>query len=105
MNYTDIIPIETPVVARSYVSGVVVGRLLGGSAGTVALAYWRWLRQWEGVGKGVGVGGEGSVYDLIASEMSVSQVGPYTIEITILQQADIMVISEAAYARLAQPDA
>jgi hypothetical protein len=99
MNYTETLRVGTPVVCRSYVSGVIVGRLHSGEAGVVALTHWRWLRRWEGVG------GEGSVYDLVTSDKTWSQAGPYAVEVTILQQADVMVISEEAYARLAQPAA
>jgi len=95
MQYGEYIKLGTPVVVRSYTSGVAVGRLAGGEAGTVVLTDWRWLRRWEGVGA------EGSVYDLVASDVVPSQRGPLTAETTILQQADVMVVSEAVYERLA----
>lgn len=96
MNYGELLEIGTPVVVRSYTSGVCVGRLHGGSGGCVALTDWRWLRRWENVG------GEGSVYDLVASDVTPSRRGPFSAEVTILQQADLMVVSEDAYTRLAK---
>ena len=95
MRYEDLIEIGTPVVARSYVSGVLVGRLVGGEVGTVALREWRWLRHWRAVGN------VGSVYDLVASGKGPVEASPLTEALTIVQQADVMVIDEAAYARLA----
>ena len=94
MRHTDFVNADSPVVARSYVSGVIAGRLVGGDGGTVALRDWRWLRGWEGVG------GEGSVYDLIQSDVVPSRRGPLTHEVGIFQQADIQVVSEAVYRRL-----
>lgn len=94
MNYTDILPVGTPGVVRSYASGIFVGRLAAGSGGTVVLTCWRWLRRWEGVG------GEGSVYDLVQSDKTPSRRGPYSESEHILQQADFLVISEKAYERL-----
>lgn len=96
MNCEDIIQAGNPVVVRSYVSGVIVGRLRSGAAGSVTLTDWRWIRRWEGVG------GEGSVYDLVQSDKAPTQRGPLTTGVTILQQADVMEISEAAYKRLAE---
>lgn len=96
MNLSDYLEIGSPVVVRSYVSGVIVGRLVGGSAGSAVLRDWRWLRTWEGVG------GEGSVYDLIQSKKAPTRRGPLTTETTVLQQADVMAITEEAYARLAK---
>ncbi len=95
MRHTDYVAVGTPVVVRSYVSGVVVGRLAGGEGGSVVLTDWRWLRRWEGVG------GEGSVYDLIASDVAPSRRGPLIASLTILQQADVLVVGDAAYSRLA----
>lgn len=95
MDYTQLIEIGAPVVVRSYTSGVIVGRLAGGEGGAVALTDWRWLRRWEGVG------GEGSVYDLVQSDKVPSRRGPLTASPTILQQADVFVVSEEAYERLA----
>ena len=94
MKYCELIEQGTPVVVRSYVSGVIVGRLHAGEVGTVALTDWRWLRRWSDVG------GEGSVYDLVQSDKAPTQRGPLTEGITLLQQADCLVISEEAYARL-----
>lgn len=79
LDYTHLIPTGTPVVVRSYTSGVVVGRLAAGAGGVVALTDWRWLRRWEGVG------GEGSVYDLIASTVTPQRRGPLTAELILLQ--------------------
>ncbi len=95
MQYTDYLPVGSPVVVRSYVSGVVVGRIVTGEAGTVVLRDWRWLRRWEGVG------GAGSVYDLIRSDKAPTQAGPLTPGQSILQQADAVAISEQTYKRLA----
>ena len=94
LDYTDILPAGTPVVVRSYTSGVLVGRLAAGCGGVVALTDWRWLRRWEGVG------GEGSVYDLIHSKAVPSRRGPRTAERVLLQQVDVMEVSEAVYERL-----
>jgi hypothetical protein len=94
MRYTEVIQVGSPVVLRSYVSGVIVGRLAGGDDGTVALTDWRWLRRWEGVGN------EGSVYDLVKSSKAPSRVGPLTAAVGVFQQADVMQIDESAYARL-----
>ena len=95
LDYTHLVPVGSPVVVRSYTSGVVVGRLAAGAGGVVALIDWRWLRRWEGVG------GEGSVYDLVASNVTPQRRGPLTAELTLLQQADVLVVSEAVYKRLA----
>ena len=91
----DVIERGASVVVRSYVSGVIVGRLRAGSAGSVALTDWRWIRCWEEVG------GEGSVYDLVASGKVPTQRGPLTAEVAVFQQADVMVVDEATYSRLA----
>ena len=91
----DLIEVGTPVVLRSYVSGVIVGRLRAGASGSVALVDWRWLRRWQGVG------GEGSVYDLVHSDKVPTRRGPLTVEVAVFQQADVMVIDEATYKRLA----
>lgn len=96
MNYLEILEIGTPVVVRSYVSGVFVGRLACGAGGVVGLTDWRWLRHWSGVG------GEGSVYALVASDVVPDQRGPFTAELTLLQQADVLVVSEKVYARLSK---
>src|SRR5690606_41025630 len=97
MQYTDILPIGAPVVVRTYVSGVVVGRLAAGEGGTVALTDWRWLRRWS-----LGQGNEGSVYDLIAHPTArPDRRGPLVAELTIVQQADVMAVSEETYQRLA----
>ena len=94
-GHENFLPIGSPVVVRSYVSGVMVGRLVGGESGTVVLERWRWLRRWEGVG------GEGSVYDLVAHGGSgVTRAGPATEARTILQQADVLAIGEDVYAQL-----
>lgn len=95
MNYTTVIKKDTPVVVRSYTSGVVVGRLFDGEQGTVVLTDWRWLRSWRGVG------GSGSIYDLVASDVVPHDRGPLTPDLSVLQQADVMVISDEAYRRLA----
>lgn len=97
MKYTDYIEGKTPVVVRSYTSGVVVGRLVAGEAGTVVLSHWRWLRRWENVGN------EGSVYDLVHSDQKPVRTGPFAEGTTILQQADVMEIDETTYTRLASP--
>jgi hypothetical protein len=94
VHITDYLQVGTPVVVRSYVSGVVVGRLVGGGDGSVVLEDWRWLRRWEGVG------GEGSVYDLVQSNVVPSRRGPRTAEKTIVQQADVLTVSEAVFERL-----
>jgi hypothetical protein len=96
MNYLTYLEPGTAVVARSYVSGILVGRIHCGAGGVVGLTEWRWIRRWEGVG------GEGSVYDLVRSGVTPSRRGPFTEELTLVQQADIMVISEDAYERLAK---
>ena len=95
LDYTHLVPVGTPVVARSYTSGVVVGRLAAGAGGVVGLTHWRWLRRWEGVG------GEGSVYDLVASNVVPQRRGPLTEGLTLLQQADVLAVSEDVYKRLA----
>lgn len=94
LDYTDILPVGTPVVVRSYTSGVFVGRLRAGADGVVVLTDWRWLRHWEGVG------GEGSVYDLVHSGKVPTRRGPLVAEEKILQQADCLRVTEAVYARL-----
>lgn len=94
VKHTDYIQIGTPVVVRSYVSGVFVGRLAGGEAGTVLITDWRWLRRWEGVGR------EGSVYDLIHSDKAPTRWGPRIADMHMLQQADAIVVSEECYTRL-----
>ena len=94
MKHADYISLGSPVAIRSYVSGVFVGLLHGGEGGTVVLTNWRWLRRWEGVGN------DGSVYDLVASDVTPQQRGPFTETPVILQQADVMVISDEAYERL-----
>ena len=91
MRHTDYIQVGSPVVVRSYVSGVFAGRLMGGEGGSVAIYDWRWLRRWSGVG------GQGSVYDLIRSGKRPDQRGPFTPEVTVLQQADVCSVSEACY--------
>ena len=95
MDYTAFIGVGTPVVVRSYTTGVVVGRLAGGEGGAVALTAWRWLREWRDVG------GAGSVYDLVSSGVTPQERGPLTESATVLQQADVFAIDEAAYERLA----
>ena len=95
LDYTHLISVGTPVVVRSYTSGVVVGRLAAGAGGVVGLTHWRWLRRWEGAG------GEGSVYDLVASSVRPQRRGPLTESLTLLQQADVMTVSEDTYKRLA----
>jgi len=95
MDYMSYIKAGTPVIVRSYTSGVVCGRIQGGERGSVVLSDWRWIRRWEGVG------GEGSVYDLIHSGKAPTRRGPLAEETTILQQADVMEISEEAYKRIA----
>ena len=94
MNHTDYIKRGAAVVLRTYTSGVVVGRLQGGEDGSVALQPWRWLRRWEDVG------GEGSVYDLVNSDKAPTRRGPLTDTVVILQQADVMEVSEECYERL-----
>ena len=94
VKHTDYIQVGTPVVVRSYVSGVFVGKLAGGEAGSVMLTGWRWLRRWEGVG------GEGAVYNLVNSKKAPTRGGPLFDEPTILQQADVMVVDEECYTRL-----
>jgi len=97
MRYEDFIPVGSPVVVRCYVSGIVVGRLAGGEGGTVALTDWRWLRRWSGL-----EGTEGSVYDLVADPTCrPDRRGPLTKDLTVLQQADVMLVSEDVYQRLA----
>ena len=96
MRHEELIQLGTPVVARSYTSGIFVGRLAGGEGGTVALRDCRWLRRWKGVG------GEGSIYDLIASDETPFRRGPVMIGPQILQQADVTPISEACYKRLVE---
>ncbi len=91
----DLIQTGSPVVVRSYVSGVVVGRIRAGGLGSVALTDWRWLRRWEGVG------GEGSVYDLVRSSVVPIRRGPLTADVAVFQQADVMQIDEETYKRLA----
>lgn len=95
MEYTDIIPINTPVVIRSYTSGVLVGRIQAGEKGVVVLTDWRHLREWSNVGE------QGSVYNLINSKV-VPVRSPLMTEKTIVQQADVIVVSEEAYERLAK---
>ena len=95
MNYTDYVKVGTPVLVRSYVSGVFVGLLAGGEAPVVVLSDRRWLRSWEGVG------GEGSVYDLIGSDVTPSRRGPLLHGTAVIQQADVDVIDRATYERLA----
>ena len=95
MRHTEYIKVGSAVVVRSYTSGVFVGRLVGGEAGTVVLGERRWLRRWEGVG------GEGSVYDLVKSDKTPSRRGPLQDGVCTLQQADVMTISEECYQRLA----
>ena len=100
MRHTEYVAVNTPVVVRGYVSGIIVGRLTGGESGSVILTDWRWIRSWQGVGQ------EGSVYDLVYGPNNVKPTdrGPGPIpEMTIIQQADVMLISEDAYARLAGP--
>jgi hypothetical protein len=94
LNYTDVLPVGAPVVVRSYVSGVFVGRLRAGEAGVVVLAEWRHLRSWTNAG------GQGSVYNLVHASTPTIDAGPLTAEETILQQADVLAISEECYARL-----
>ncbi len=94
VKISDVIPLQSPVVLRSYTSGVIVGRLEGGENGTAAVSNWRWLRRWTGVGN------EGSVYDLVNSTVSPSRRGPFTPTVGVFQEADVMVISEEAYVRL-----
>jgi hypothetical protein len=93
--YTTILPVGSPVVVRSYVSGVIAGRLAHCEDGTVALTDWRWLRSWRGVG------GEGSIYDLVRSGKRPERAGPLVAEMTIVQQADVVSVSEDVYTRLA----
>ena len=95
MDYTQWIKAGSPVVVRSYVSGILVGKLSGGEAGVVVLTDWRWIRRWEGVG------GEGSVYDLVQSGKAPTRAGPFISARKIVQQADVLEIDEATYARLA----
>ena len=96
IRINEIVKIGTPVVVRSYVSGVIVGRLHGGEIGAVVLIDWRWLRYWEGSG------GEGSVYDLVHSDVTPSQRGPFMDTVALFSQADVMEISESCYERLAK---
>jgi len=97
MRYEDFIPVGSPVVVRCYVSGIVVGRLAGGEGGTVALTDWRWLRRWS-----LEEGSEGSVYDLVAHPTArPDRRGPLTKDLTVLQQADVMMVTEEVYQRLA----
>jgi len=97
MRYEDLIPVGAPVVVRRYVSGIVVRRLAGGEGGTVALADWRWLRRWSGL-----EGPEGSVDDLVAAPTCrPDRRGPLTKALTILQQADVLLVDEDTYERLA----
>ena len=95
-SYTQIVKQGTPVVVRSYTSGVVVGKLVSGSSGVVSVNQWRHLRKWRDVG------GEGSVYDLIKSDKVPTERGPFMSDTTILQQADVVVISDEDYSRLAK---
>lgn len=94
VRYTEIYTRGTPVVVRSYTSGVFVGRLHDGEGGVVVLTDCRWLRRWAGVG------GEGSVYDLIESGVTPQRRGPQIAGPEILQQADCTPISEECYTRL-----
>jgi len=99
VQVTNYIPQGTPGVVRSYVSGVIVGRLVAGESGTILLRDWRWLRRWS-LGSG-----SGSVYDLVQSDKAPTDRGPFRAEVAAFQQSDFMAISEAVYQRLASPEA
>ena len=94
MDYTDFIPAGSPVLVRAYTAGVVVGKLLGGSGGDVALSNWRWLRKWEASGI------EGSCYHLPESGIVPSERGPFTRAPTVFGRAQAMQITEEQYERL-----
>jgi len=96
MNYTDIIPRNTPVVCRTYVSGVIVGRLEDGEKGVVVLTEWRHLRNWQNVGN------QGSVYDLVQSNVVPQTRGPLMTQKGVFQQADIFIVDEDTYLRLSR---
>lgn len=93
MDYVNFIRKGTPVVVRSYVSGVFAGRLIGGEKGVVAIVDWAWIRSWRGVG------GAGSVYDLIASAVTPDH-GPRFETPQVIQQADVVEITEDQLKRL-----
>jgi len=94
VEYLDYFEAGSPGVVRSYVSGIFAARLVGGSRGTIVVENARWLRHWENVG------GEGSIHDLIASDVVPNRRGPMMMGRRALQQADWAAITEEQYARL-----
>ena len=94
MQYTDFIPVGSPVLVRAYTAGVLAGRLLGGEGGDVALSDWRWLRRWEAEGV------EGSCYHLPASGIVPHERGPLMKLPTVFGQAQVLQITEEQYERL-----